>query len=273
MIILKSKSEIDKMRVACRIVAEVLQELRQAVRPGITTLELDAIAERGIRARGALPAFKGYRGFPNSLCVSINEQVVHGIPSKRRLREGDIVGLDLGAKWDGYYGDAAITVPVGEISAEAQRLVTVAQGALYAGISEVKPGKHLSDISHAIQTYAERHGYSVVRTFVGHGIGTALHEEPQVPNFGPPGRGPRLKAGMVLAIEPMVNIGDADVEILDDGWTVVTADGQLSAHFEHTVAITEEGAEILTVLSANSHLSGNRQRSVLKTAGSSSTAI
>jgi methionyl aminopeptidase len=246
MIILKSKSEIEKMRVAGRIVAEALQEVVQAARPGVSTLELDALAERAIRARGAVPAFKGYRGFPKSLCVSVNEQVVHGIPSKRRLKEGDIVGLDLGAKWDGYYGDAAVTVPVGSITPVAESLLTTAREALYLGIKEISPGQNLSDISHTIQRYAEGQGYNVVRAFVGHGIGTALHEEPQVPNFGPPGRGPRLKVGMVLAVEPMVNIGDADVEILDDGWTVVTADGQLSAHFEHTVAITEAGPEILT---------------------------
>ena len=246
MIILKSKREIDKMRVACRVVAEVLKDLIHEVRSGVSTLELDAIAERGIRARGAIPAFKGYRGFPNTLCVSVNEQVVHGIPSKRRLKEGEIVGLDLGARWDGYYGDAAVTVPVGHVAPTAQSLLITAEEALRIGINEVRPGKHLSDISHAIQSYAEAHGYSVVRAFVGHGIGTALHEEPQVPNFGPPGRGPRLKVGMVLAIEPMVNVGDADVEILEDGWTVVTADGRLSAHFEHTVAITEEGPQILT---------------------------
>jgi methionyl aminopeptidase len=248
MIILKSKSEIEKMAIACHIVAEVLQELVRMVRPGLTTLELDAFAERSIRTRGGVPAFKGYRGFPNTLCVALNEQVVHGIPSKRRLRAGDIIGLDLGAKWEGYYGDAAVTVPVGQIPSDTECLLTTAREALYMGIKEVSPGKHLSDISHAIQRYAETRGYSVVRAFVGHGIGTALHEEPQVPNFGPPGRGPRLKAGMVLAIEPMVNIGDADVEILDDGWTVVTADGQLSAHFEHTVAITDDGPQILTAL-------------------------
>jgi methionyl aminopeptidase len=248
MIILKSKSEIEKMAIACQIVAEVLQELVRVVRPGLTTLELDAFAERSIRTRGGVPAFKGYRGFPNTLCVALNEQVVHGIPSKRRLRAGDIIGLDLGAKWEGYYGDAAVTIPVGQIPSDTECLLTTAREALYMGIKEVSSGKHLSDISHAIQRYAETRGYSVVRAFVGHGIGTALHEEPQVPNFGPPGRGPRLKAGMVLAIEPMVNIGDADVEILDDGWTVVTADGQLSAHFEHTVAITDEGPQILTAL-------------------------
>jgi methionyl aminopeptidase len=248
MIILKSKSEIEKMAVACHIVAEVLELLVRAVRPGLTTLELDALAERNIRARGALPAFKGYRGFPNTLCASINEQVVHGIPSKRRLKAGDIIGLDLGAKWEGYYGDAAVTVPVGEVSVGTECLLATAREALYLGIKEVSPGKHLSDISHAIQQHAETRGYGVVRAFVGHGIGTALHEEPQVPNFGPPGRGPRLKVGMVLAIEPMVNIGHADVEILDDGWTVVTADGQLSAHFEHTVAITDDGPQILTTL-------------------------
>jgi methionyl aminopeptidase len=245
---LKSKSEIEKMAVACHIVAEVLELLVHAVRPGITTLELDALAERNIRARGAVPAFKGYRGFPNTLCASINEQVVHGIPSKRRLRAGDIVGLDLGAKWEGYYGDAAVTIPVGQIPAGTECLLMTAREALYLGIKEVSSGKHLSDISHAVQQHAEARGYSVVRAFVGHGIGTALHEEPQVPNFGPPGRGPRLKVGMVLAIEPMVNIGHADVEILDDGWTVVTADGQLSAHFEHTVAITDDGPQILTAL-------------------------
>jgi len=248
MIILKSKSEIEKMAMACHIVAEVLQDLVRVVQPGLTTLELDALAERSIHTRGGVPAFKGYRGFPNTLCVALNAQVVHGIPSKRRLRAGDIIGLDLGAKWEGYYGDAAVTVPVGQIPSNTECLLTTAQEALYMGIKEVSPGKHLSDISHAIQRYAETRGYSVVRAFVGHGIGTALHEEPQVPNFGPPGRGPRLKAGMVLAIEPMVNIGDADVEILDDGWTVVTADGQLSAHFEHTVAITDEGPQILTAL-------------------------
>jgi methionyl aminopeptidase len=248
MIILKSKSEIEKMAMACHIVAEVLQELVRVVRPGLTTLELDAFAERSIRTRGGVPAFKGYRGFPNTLCVALNEQVVHGIPSKRRLRAGDIIGLDLGAKWEGYYGDAAITVPVGQIPPETECILATAREALYMGIKEVSPGKHLSDISHAIQCYAEARGYSVVRAFVGHGIGTALHEEPQVPNFGPPGRGPRLKAGMVLAIEPMVNIGNADVEILEDGWTVVTTDGQLSAHFEHTVAITDEGSQILTAL-------------------------
>jgi methionyl aminopeptidase len=248
MIILKSKTEIEKMAAACRIVAEVLEMLVHAVRPGLTTLELDTLAERSIRARGGVPAFKGYRGFPSTLCVSLNEQVVHGIPSKRRLKAGDIVGLDLGAKWEGYYGDAAVTIPIGYIPPATQSLLATAQEALYTGIKEVSPGKHLSDVSHAIQRCAEARGYSVVRAFVGHGIGTALHEEPQVPNFGPPGRGPRLKPGMVLAIEPMVNIGGADVEVLDDGWTVVTVDGQLSAHFEHTVAITDEGPQILTAL-------------------------
>lgn len=248
MIILKSRREVEKMAVACRIVAEVLHDLTQVVRPGMTTLELDVLAEHGIRERGALPAFKGYRGFPNSLCVSINEQVVHGIPSKRRLKPGDIVGLDLGAKWEGYYGDAAVTVPIGQVPPDVEVLIATTQEALAIGIKQIEPGKHLSNISHAIQSYAEARSFSVVRDFVGHGIGTALHEAPQVPNFGPPGRGPRLKAGMILAIEPMVNLGVADVEILSDGWTVVTADGQLSAHFEHTVAIMEEGPHILTAL-------------------------
>jgi len=248
MIILKSKREIEKMAIACRIVAEVLWEIVHAAQSGITTLELDALAEQGIKLRGGIPAFKGYRGFPSTLCVSINEQVVHGIPSRRRLRTGDIVGLDLGAKWEGYYGDAAVTVPVGKVSMEAEGLIAVAREALAIGIKQVEPGKHLSDISHAIQHYAEERQYSVVRDFVGHGIGTALHEAPQVPNFGPPGRGPRLKPGMILAIEPMVNLGGADVEILNDGWTVITSDGRLSAHFEHTVAILDEGPKVLTAL-------------------------
>jgi len=248
MIILKSKREIEKMAIACRIVAEVLWEIVHAAQSGITTLELDALAEQGIKLRGGIPAFKGYRGFPSTLCVSINEQVVHGIPSRRRLRTGDIVGLDLGAKWEGYYGDAAVTVPVGKVSMEAEGLIAVAREALAIGIKQVEPGKHLSDISHAIQHYTEERQYSVVRDFVGHGIGTALHEAPQVPNFGPPGRGPRLKPGMILAIEPMVNLGGADVEILNDGWTVITSDGRLSAHFEHTVAILDEGPKVLTAL-------------------------
>ncbi|RMF85546.1 MAG: type I methionyl aminopeptidase [Nitrospinota bacterium] len=249
MIILKSKDEIEKMRVSNRMVAEILQELKAAVRPGITTLELDRLAEKKIRQRGAIPAFKGYRGFPASICTSINEEVVHGIPSaKRKLRSGDLLSIDLGVLYDGYYGDSAITVGVGKIDPEGERLLRVTEEALRVGIAQVKEGNFLSDVSHAIQQYVEEHGYNVVRVFVGHGIGTSLHEEPQVPNFGPPGRGPKLRPGMVLAIEPMVNIGSSEVEVLEDQWTVVTVDRKRSAHFEHTVALTENGAEILTCL-------------------------
>lgn len=248
MIILKASWEIDAMRKASRIVVEVLAELKKVVKPGITTLELDHVAETYLAKRGARPAFKGYRGYPFTLCVSVNEVIVHGLPSRRKLQEGDIVGLDLGAAVDGYYGDAAITVPVGEVSGEAGQLITITEECLRRGIAQVQRGRRLSDISHAVQECAEAHGYSVVQAFVGHGIGRHLHEEPQVPNFGPPGRGPLLKSGMTLAIEPMVAIGSPDVLILEDRWTTVTKDGSLSAHFEHTVAITENGAEVLTSL-------------------------
>ncbi len=247
MIFLKSLWEIEKMRRSNAIVAEVLARLRETIKPGITTLELDRLAENLCRKKGAKPAFKGYRGYPFSLCVSINEEVVHGFPSKKRvLKEGDIVSLDFGVLYDGYYGDAAITVPVGEISERAKRLLRVTEEALYKGIEQAVVGKRLGDISSAIQRYVEAHGYSVVRQFVGHGIGRALHEDPQVPNFGKPGRGIKLKEGMVLAIEPMVNEGTYEVEILADGWTAVTKDRKLSAHFEHTVAITKNGPEILS---------------------------
>lgn len=248
MIIIKTPQEIEKMRVSNRIVVEALNEILKCIEPGITTLELDHMAESVIRGKGALPAFKGYRGFPNSLCTSINHEVVHGIPSKRKLKEGDIISLDLGALYEGYYGDSALTVGVGTICEEARRLLEVTQQALYMGIKHAKEGKFLSDLSHAIQSFVESYGYSVVRSFVGHGIGASLHEDPQIPNFGPPGIGPRLKKGMTLAIEPMVNIGGYEVEVLNDNWTVVTSDGSLSAHFEHTVALTEVGTEILTLL-------------------------
>lgn len=227
--------------------AQALQRLKEAIRPGVTTGELDRLAEDFIRRHGGMPAFKGYRGYPASLCVSVNEEVVHGIPGDRKLREGDIVSLDLGVVMEGYYGDAAITVPVGEISEEARRLLKVTEEALYKGIEQARPGKRLSDISYAIQKHVEGAGFSVVRDFVGHGIGRELHEDPQVPNFGPPNQGPRLQPGMVLAIEPMVNTGTWKVRILENQWTVVTEDGGLSAHFEHTVAITEKGPEILTL--------------------------
>jgi len=251
MIILKALWEIDLMREASRIVAEALAELRKLAEPGITTLQLDAFAGAYLVKRGAKPAFKGYREYPYTLCVSVNEEVVHGLPGKRKLQEGDIVGLDLGAIVDGYYGDGAITIPVGEITEEARRLMAVTEQCLKQAISKARLGNHLSDISHAVQSHAESQGYSVVRSFVGHGIGRSLHEEPQVPNFGPTGRGPILKPGMVLAIEPMVNVGSPQVRILDDGWTAVSADGSLSAHFEHTVAITENGPEVLTTMDSN----------------------
>ncbi|MFB3072802.1 MAG: type I methionyl aminopeptidase [bacterium] len=246
-IVYKSKAEIEKIRASSRLVAETLQRLSEAIQPGRTTIELDRLAESCVTKHGAVAAFKGYRGFPASVCVSINEEVVHGIPSpSRRLEEGDIVSLDFGVLKDGYYGDAALTVPVGDVSDEAQRLLRIARESLYNGIDQAKEGAHLGDISHAIQQHAEGAGYFVVRAFVGHGIGAHLHEAPQVPNFGPPGQGPTLRSGMVLAIEPMVNAGTHDVRTLDDKWTVVTADRSLSAHFEHTIAITNNGTEILT---------------------------
>lgn len=248
MIVLKSPQEIEKMRSAGRIVAEVLEILRAAVKPGIPTSFLDSLAESEARKRKSVPAFKGYGGFPYSLCCSLNEQVVHGMPSKRELVEGDIVSLDFGVVFGGYYADAAITVPVSSISSQAERLVRVTEESLCCAIAAAVPGNRLSDISHAVQSYVERHGYSVVRDFVGHGIGKMLHESPQVPNFGQPGKGVRLKSGMVLAIEPMINEKGYQVKVLGDGWTAVTCDGGLSAHFEHTVAITENGPEILSKL-------------------------
>lgn len=246
MVILKAPWEIQRMRASNRIVARALDVLSQAVKPGVTTRALDRIAEDLLLQEGAKPAFKGYRGYPFALCASVNEEVVHGMPSDRALVEGDIVSLDLGGIVDGYYGDGAVTVPVGSVSAEAERLLRVTRDALAQGVRAAKRGGRLSDISHAVQTHVEVHGYSVVRTFVGHGIGRELHEEPQIPNFGPPGRGPLLLPGMVLAIEPMVNAGGPEVEVLEDRWTAVTTDRSLSAHFEHTVAITENGPEVLT---------------------------
>ena len=247
-IIIKSSREIEQLKRSNGIVAEVFQKLKEAIIPGITTKELDQIAEEAILSRGAVPAFKGYRGFPASLCISINEEVVHGIPGQRRLREGDIVSLDVGANLNGYFGDAAITLPVGEVDPMAKRLLEVTEKALYIGIDKAKAGNRLFDISYAIQTWVESNGFSVVRDFVGHGIGKDLHEEPQIPNFGSPHQGPRLEKGMVLALEPMVNEGTYGVRILSDGWTVVTADGKRSAHFEHSIVITDGGAEILSVL-------------------------
>lgn len=251
MIILKTPAETRFIAQAAKIVAETLGVLKQVVKPGMTTNELDRIAEENIRSRGGTPAFKGYRNYPKTLCVSVNDEVVHGIPSRRILKEGDIVGLDLGAIVGGFYGDAAVTVAVGKISPEAAKLVAVTEAALKAGIERAVIGNRLSDISHAVQTCAEAAGYSVVTEFVGHGIGRNLHEEPQVPNYGRPGQGPRLQLGMVLAIEPMINMGKPAVKILDDQWTAVTVDGSLSAHFEHTIAVQPEGpALVLSQLAA-----------------------
>ena len=246
MIVCKSAAEIERMRIANALVAEVLADLAAMVAPGVTTADLDAAAEAKVRAAGAEPAFKGYRGYPATLCASVNEQVVHGIPSKRSLNEGDIVSLDMGVKLNGFFGDSAVTVGVGRVSDDVARLLRITQEALERGIAQVRVGGRISDIGHAIQQHVEAHGFSVVREFVGHGIGAALHEEPQIANYGEPGRGPRLAEGMVLAIEPMVNMGRAGVKVLSDGWTAVTRDGSLSAHFEHTVAVTKDGPLVLT---------------------------
>ncbi len=246
MIIIKSAREIEQLKRSNAIVAEVFGKLKEMIAPGVTTRELDQAAEDYIRSKGARPAFKGYRGFPASLCTSINEEVVHGIPGQRRLKEGDIIGLDVGVNYLGYFGDAAISLPIGEVDPETKRLLEVTEKALYIGIEEAKVGNRLFDISYAIQKWVESHGFSVVRDFVGHGIGRDLHEDPQVPNFGVPHQGPRLEEGMVFSLEPMVNAGTYEVRVLSDGWTVVTADGKRSAHFEHTIAITENGTEILS---------------------------
>jgi methionyl aminopeptidase len=245
-IVCKSPSEIERMRAPNVLVADVLAELAAMVAPGVTTAQLDAAAEKLVRAAGAEPAFKGYRGYPCTLCASVNEQVVHGIPSERPLVEGDIISLDMGVKLNGFFGDSAVTVPVGQVAPEVTTLLQVTQEALGKGIDQVRLGGRVSDIGHAIQRHVEAHGFSVVREFVGHGIGAALHEEPQIANYGEPGRGPRLAEGMVLAIEPMVNMGRPAVKVLADGWTAVTRDGSLSAHFEHTVAVTRNGPLVLT---------------------------
>jgi len=242
----RNPTEIDAIRASAQLVARTLEMLGREVRPGVTTGELDRLAETFIRDHGGRPAFKGYRGFPASICPSVNNEVVHGIPGIRRLNEGDLVGIDVGVEMDGFYGDAARTFGVGQVSDEAVRLMKVTREALMLGIAQARAGRRIGDISHAIQSHVERHGFSVVRSLVGHGIGREMHEEPQVPNYGPPDRGPRLMAGQVLAIEPMVNVGGPDVVTKDDGWTVVTKDGSLSAHFEHTVAIGTDGADILS---------------------------
>ncbi|MDO7788904.1 type I methionyl aminopeptidase [Desulforamulus aquiferis] len=246
MIVIKTERELTYMRDAGRVVAEVFEEIKDAIKPGVTTKELDAKAEDYILQKGARPAFKGYGGFPATLCTSVNDEVVHGIPGLRKLENGDIISIDCGAVINGFVGDSALTFPVGTISKEAEELLRVTEESLYAGIAQAIEGNRLSDISHAVQQHVEKQGMSVVRDYVGHGIGAKMHEEPQIPNFGRPGRGPRLKQGMTLAIEPMVNLGTFEVRTLPDNWTVVTLDGRLSAHFEHTIAITDDTPEILT---------------------------
>ena len=248
MIICKTPREIEIMREAGRLVALTHQELKQHITPGITTKELDQIAEKTIQKYGATPSFKGYNGFPGSICASVNEELVHGIPGKRKLKECDIISIDIGAKYNGYHGDSAWTYPVGNISESVQKLLDVTEKSLYLGLEQVKPGERLSNISHAVQTHAEENGFSIVREYVGHGIGQDLHEDPQIPHYGPPNRGPRLKPGMVICVEPMVNQGRRYVKTLSDDWTVVTVDGKWCAHFEHTIALTEAGYEILTTL-------------------------
>jgi methionyl aminopeptidase len=246
-IVCRSAAELERMREAGRLVGEVLTELTAAVAPGVSTAELDEIAERRIRQAGATPAFKGYHGYPATICASINDEVIHGIPSGRRvLAEGDIISIDVGAALDGYYGDSAVTLPVGHVSEQAATLLRVTEESLYKAIEQARPGHRVSDIGHAVQRHVEAFGFSVVREFVGHGIGVRMHEEPQVPNYGEPGHGPRLTEGMVLAIEPMVNAGKPAVKVLADGWTAVTRDTSLSAHFEHTVAVTSGEPWILT---------------------------
>jgi methionyl aminopeptidase len=249
MIIFKSPDEIARMRVAGRITALTVERLMDAVRPGMTTADLDAMAEKSIRAEGAVPSFKGYRGFPGSICTSLNHEVVHGIPSNRRtVKDGDLLSLDVGAIWEGYHGDSAVTVFVGDRppSDQAEKLVRVTEESLEAAISQLRPEGRLTDVGHAVQQVVEGAGFSVVREYVGHGVGRSLHEDPQIPNYGEPGRGPRIRPGLVVAIEPMVNVGDWPTRVLADRWTVVTADRSLSAHFEHTIAVTPDGPEVLT---------------------------
>ncbi len=247
MIVCRSAAELERMREAGRLVGEVLTALSAAVAPGVSTADLDDLAEKRIRQAGATPAFKGYHGYPATICASINDEVIHGIPSGRRvLAEGDIISIDVGASLDGYYGDSAVTLPVGQVSEQAATLLRVTEESLYKAIEQARPGRRVSDIGHAVQRHVEAFGFSVVREFVGHGIGVRMHEEPQVPNYGEPGHGPRLAEGMVLAIEPMVNAGKPAVKVLADGWTAVTRDTSLSAHFEHTVAVTSGEPWILT---------------------------
>jgi methionyl aminopeptidase len=253
MITIKSRREIETMRRSGKVTAKVLGDLMRAARPGMTTRELDELAEQGIRALGGIPTFKGYHGYPCSICASVNEEVVHGIPGDYVLKEGDLLSIDIGTTLEGYVSDSAVTIPIGRVSEAAERLMRVTQECLMAGIAQMQKGKHLGDIGHAVQQHAELHGYGVVRELVGHGIGTKMHEEPQVPNYGRPGAGLELRSGLVLAIEPMITEGDYAVETLKDGWTVVTADGKLAAHFEHTIAVTDDGPKILTLRDIGEH--------------------
>ncbi|MFH1245756.1 MAG: type I methionyl aminopeptidase [Candidatus Omnitrophota bacterium] len=246
MIVIKTPQEIRQIVLACQIVAAVMRRLKECLRPGILTEEIDQEAEKLLAKSGAVSAFKGYRGYPGNICISINEEIVHGIAGKRQIRAGDLVTLDVGANRNGYFGDASWTFPVGRVSPVAERLLAVGKEALNRGIAQAQQGRHLSDVSHAIQTYVESSGFSVVRNFVGHGVGLKIHEEPEIPNFGAPGKGPILKEGMVLAIEPMVNEGSWEAEILEDKWTAVTRDGKLSVHFEHTICVTKDQAQVLT---------------------------
>ncbi len=252
MIVYKSEKEILAIKESNQIVAEILSDLGKMVKPGIRTRELDEYAHCRAREMGAIPAFKGYRSYPASLCTSINEEIVHGIPSSRVLQEGDIISLDFGVIYNGYYGDAAVTHPVGEVSPTARKLIAAAAQSFYEGIKQLKVGNRISDVSYAVQQYVESQGFSVIKMFVGHGIGMSLHEEPQIPNFGSPGHGPKIKPGMVLAIEPMIAVGDWNVEILADKWTAVTQDKSLSAHYEHTVAVRDNSVEILSLLDTDS---------------------
>lgn len=260
--IIYCEEEVAAIKRSNQIVAQILEGLEAMIRPGLRTKEMDEWAEAKTREMGALPAFKGYRDYPASLCTSINEEIVHGIPSSRSLRDGDIISLDFGVLYEGYYGDAAATFPVGKITPKAKKLIQTAEEAFYKGLDQIKVGNRMSDISHAIQSHVESQGFSVIRSFVGHGIGLSLHEEPQIPNFGLPGRGLKIKPGMVFALEPMIAMGDWNVEILDDNWTAITRDRSLSAHYEHTVAVTPKGAEILSLLDgekkSSSHFKENR---------------
>ena len=252
MIIGKSKRELEKMRAAGQLVGQVLAHLRTLVTPGVTTMEIDRAAEKMIRDAGALPTFKGYNGFPYSICASVNEQIVHGFPSNYKLKDGDIFSIDVGVTLEGFVGDTATTVPVGNVSDDRLKLIQVTEECLQRAIEQCRPGKHLGDIGWAVQEHAEGHGYSIVRDYVGHGIGRRMHEDPQIPNYGRPGLGPKVKSGYVFAVEPMVNLGSYHTKVLSDGWTVVTVDGQPSAHVEHTIAITDEGPEVLTLVKETS---------------------